>query len=118
MEAHPNREKPQRKPLTGQGQRAVPPQKWPELQKGPGTHKEALTNVKIAIFRETYPEDKLSEEYQNYILEELGRVLCKTPTGERPHLKSYRREGGALIYIWADQQSGKWLVKATDNHRL
>jgi hypothetical protein len=34
-------------------QRAVPPQKQPELQKGPGTYKEALTNIKIAIFRET-----------------------------------------------------------------
>jgi hypothetical protein len=48
----------------------------------------------------------------------LGEVLCKTPTGELPHLKSYRLEGGALIYICADQQSGQCLIKAIDNHRL
>jgi hypothetical protein len=31
-------------------------------------------------------------------------------------------EGGALtyicVYIWADQQSGQWLIRATGNHRL
>jgi hypothetical protein len=118
MQACPSWETPQLKPLRGQGQRAVPPQKWPEPQKRPGTYKEALTNIKIAIFRETYPEDKLTEEDQNYILEELGTVLRRTPTGELPHLKSYRLEGDRLIYICADQQSGQWLVKAIDNHRL
>jgi hypothetical protein len=55
----PSREIPRLKPLRHQGQRAAPPQKQPELQKGPGTYKEALTNIKIAIFRETYPEDKV-----------------------------------------------------------
>jgi hypothetical protein len=65
-----------------------------------GTYKEALTNIRIAIFRETYPEDKLNEEDQNYILEELGRVLRRTSTGELPHLKSYRLEGGHLsVYV-------------------
>jgi hypothetical protein len=37
---------------------------------------------------------------------------------ELPHLKSYRLEGGALIYICADQQSGQWLSKAINNHSL
>jgi hypothetical protein len=92
--------------------------KWPRDASRPRTYKEALTNIKIAIFRKTYPEDKLNEEDHNYILEVLGRVLCRTPTGELPHLKSYRLEGGSLIYICPDQQSGQWLVKATDNHRL
>jgi hypothetical protein len=41
-----------------------------------------------------------------------------TPLGEIPHLKSYRLEGGALIYTCADQQSGRWLIRAIDNHRL
>jgi hypothetical protein len=77
-----------------------------------------LTNIKIAIFRETYPEDKLNDEDQNYILEKMGRTLCRTPIGELPHLKSYRLERGTLIYICTDQQSGQWLVKAIDNHRL
>jgi hypothetical protein len=45
-------------------------------------------------------------------------VLRRTPIEELSHLKSYRLEGGALIYICADQQSGQWLIKAIDNHRL
>jgi hypothetical protein len=42
--------------------------KRPRDFRGPGANKEALTNIKIAIFRETYPEDKLNEEDQNHIL--------------------------------------------------
>jgi hypothetical protein len=57
---------------------ATPP-KRPRNSSGPGTYKEVLTNIKIAIFRETYPEDKLPEIDQNHILEELGRVFCWTP---------------------------------------
>jgi hypothetical protein len=45
-------------------------------------------------------------------------VLHRNPIGELPHLKSYRLEGGALIYRCANQRSGQWLVKATDNHRM
>jgi hypothetical protein len=110
--------------LKRHGRKVVLLRKWPELQKkprdsrGPGTYKEVLTNIKIAIFKEAYPEDKLTEDDLNNILEELGRELCGTPLGELPHLKSCRLEGGALIYTCANQQSGQWLVRATDNHRL
>jgi hypothetical protein len=55
--------------------------------------------MKIVIFEETSPADKLTEHDQDSILEELGRVLRGTPK-ELPHLKSYRLEGGALIYIY------------------
>jgi hypothetical protein len=55
---------------------------------------------------------------QDCILAELGKVLRRTPLGELPHLKSYRLEGGALIYTCADQESGQWLIRAIDNHRL
>jgi ribosomal protein S7 len=46
-------------------------------------------------------------------------VLCGTLIGELPHLKSYRLERGALIYIHmcTDQQPDQWLVRATDNHK-
>jgi hypothetical protein len=47
MQAPSRREKPAPAPLRGQGQRAVPLQKWPELRIGPGTYKEALTNIKV-----------------------------------------------------------------------
>jgi hypothetical protein len=72
----------------------------------------------MAIFKELYPEDRLNEDDQWSILDVLGEVLHKTPVEELPQLKSYRLEGGALIYISADQQSGQWLSKAINNHRL
>jgi hypothetical protein len=50
------------------------------------THKEEMTNIKTAIFRETYPEDKLTGNDQTYILEVLGKVLRGTPIEELPHL--------------------------------
>jgi hypothetical protein len=80
-------------------------QKRPTHSSGPRTHKEALANMKIAIFKENYPEDKLTEEDQGHILEELERVFCRTLKGELPHLRSFRLEGGALMYVYADQQS-------------
>jgi hypothetical protein len=73
--------------------------KRPRDSRGPGTYKEALTNIRIAFFKETYPEDKLNEDDQTSILEALGEVLRRTPIGELPHLKSYRLEEGALIFI-------------------
>jgi hypothetical protein len=87
-----------------------PPEKL-RNSSGPRTYKEALTDVKTAIFMETYPEGKITEDNQNYIIEELARVFCGAA-----HLKSYRWEGGALIYLCTNQQSGQWLVKATDKN--
>jgi hypothetical protein len=58
-----------------------------------------VTNEKKTIFSETYQEDKLMEEYQNSILEEMGRVFRGAPIGELPHLKSYRLEVNALIHM-------------------
>jgi hypothetical protein len=72
----------------------------------------------MAIFKENYPEDKLTEEEVDPILEELGRALRGTPKGELLHLKSFRLEAGMITYVCADQQSGKWLTRAIDNHRL
>jgi hypothetical protein len=72
----------------------------------------------MAIFRGTYPEDVIMEGDQNYILEELARVFYETPLEEPSYLNSYRWEGGALIYVCTDQQSGQWFVKASDNHRM
>jgi hypothetical protein len=53
---------------------ARPPER-PRDSSGPGYYKEALTNIKISTFKETYPEDMLTEHDQESILEELGRVL-------------------------------------------
>jgi hypothetical protein len=64
----------------------------------PGTYREALTNLKIAIFRETYPEDRITEDDRDSMLEILGEALRRTPLVELPCLKSYRLEGGTLIY--------------------
>jgi hypothetical protein len=80
--------------------------KRPTDFRGPEIYKEALTSTKIAVFRETYPEDKQTENDQNFILKKLGRVLRGTPI-ELPRPRSYRLEEDAHIYICADQQSGQ-----------
>jgi hypothetical protein len=85
--------------------------------KGPRNYKEALTNIRVAILKYIFSEDKVTENDQDCILEELGEVLRRTPI-ELPHLKSHRLTGIALIYICAEQQSGQWLIRAIDNHRL
>jgi hypothetical protein len=74
--------------------------------------------MRVAIFKDAFPEEKVSTNDQDCILAELGEVLRRTPLGDLPHLKFSRLEGGALIYICADQQSGQWLIRAIDNHRL
>jgi hypothetical protein len=56
-----------------------------------------LTNIRITIFRHSYSENNITEDDQNYILEESGRVLRGDPVRELPHLKSYTLDGGALI---------------------
>jgi hypothetical protein len=84
-------------------------------RKGPGTYKEALINIKITIFKTNYLEDKLTEDDQDHILEELGMVFRRTPKGELPHLRSFRLEGDALMYVCADQQSGQWLTRALES---
>jgi hypothetical protein len=68
--------------------------KRPRDWKGPGNYKETLTNIRVAIFKDTFPEDKVTENDQGCILEGLGKILRMTPI-ELPHLKSYRLEGGA-----------------------
>jgi hypothetical protein len=94
-------------------ERARPP-KGPRDSSGSWTYNEALTNIKIAIFKENYPED---DDDQDHILEELGRAFHGTPK-ELPHLRSSLLEGGTLMYVCADQESGQWLIRATDNQRL
>jgi hypothetical protein len=66
-------------PLIGLCLRVIPPRKRCDLQKGQGTYKEALTNVKIAILKENYPEEKLTEDEQDLTLEELRRVFRGNP---------------------------------------
>jgi hypothetical protein len=74
--------------------------------------------MRVAIFKDAFPEEKVTINDQDCILAELGKVLRRTPLGELPHLNSYKLEGGALIYTCANQQSGQWLIRAIDNHRL
>jgi hypothetical protein len=45
------------------------------------------------------------------------KVFCGT-LKELPHLRSFGLEGDAFLYVCAEQQSGQWLIRATDNHRL
>jgi hypothetical protein len=67
---------------------------------GSENYKEVLTNTKIAIFNETYPDDKLTEHNQESIQRELRMVLHVTTTGELPHLSPTDRRK-VHLYIHA-----------------
>jgi hypothetical protein len=46
---------------------AIEPKRSRDLR-GPGNYTGALTNTKMAIFKELYPEDKLNEDDQKFIV--------------------------------------------------
>jgi hypothetical protein len=48
----------------------------------------------------------MTKDEQDFIPEELGRVFCRSPKSELPHLKSLKLERDILRYVCADQQSG------------
>jgi hypothetical protein len=75
--------------------------KKPTVFTGPGTYREAPTNVQIAILKENYPENKLSEEL---ILAEITGGIANNIKERLPCIRSYRLHGGkgSLIYAWAD----------------
>jgi hypothetical protein len=77
----------------------VRPPKRPRHSCGPLTYKGVLTNIKTAIFKGNCPEDTLTEDDQDHILEELGRVFLGTPIGELQLLSSFRLGEGALIHV-------------------
>jgi hypothetical protein len=56
------------------------------------------------------PEDKLTEDDQDHILEELRTVFGGKPKGELPHLRSFRLEESALIYVCTNHQPGLRLL--------
>jgi hypothetical protein len=87
---------------------AVPSQKGQCSQKPQGPFwnrglKKALINIKAAILKENYLEDKLTEEEKDLILAEITGAFKSTPRERLLQLSSYRREGSALIYVSADQ---------------
>jgi hypothetical protein len=47
------------RPEGGTPTEMIRPIKKPRDSRGPGTYKEAVTSIKTAIFRETYPEDAI-----------------------------------------------------------
>jgi hypothetical protein len=71
----------------------------------------------IAIFKDNCPEDKVTDNYQYQVLDELGRVFCGIPKGELSDLRSFRK-GSELKYVFGNKQSGQWLINVTVNHRL
>jgi hypothetical protein len=95
----------------------VNPPKRPRDLTEPENYGDALTNIRVAI-KENYPEDKLSEEEQDLILDRIAGAFRTTPEGNLPRLRSYRLEGGALMRICADHQSRQWLKNAMHGHKL
>jgi hypothetical protein len=54
------------------------PPKKPRDSAGRGTYGEAVTKVRTVIVKEDYPEDKLSEEDQEFILADFADFIAST----------------------------------------
>lgn len=80
--------------LTWASRSPRPFQRKTTLLRGPGTYKKTLTNMKIYVFRENFPEIKLNEDDW-----EIVRMFCDNMMN---------------IHKW----SGQMLIKVIDSHRL
>jgi hypothetical protein len=76
MWQHPSLGKPRSEGRTPNGR--VNPPKRPSDSTGPGTYTETLTNVRIAILKENYHEDKLSEADTELLLAEIAGTIRMT----------------------------------------
>jgi hypothetical protein len=85
------------------------------LTKSLATQKDQGLIQRIAIPKQNYPEDKLSEKYQELILSETTGVFQRTPKQGFPQLRSYRLAVSVLKYICADQQSVRFSVTRVKN---
>jgi hypothetical protein len=74
---------------------------------GAQTSREALTNVRITILKENYPEDKLSKKDCELILAETAGTFQTTRKEGQSQLRSCRLERGTLMYVCTNQQSGQ-----------
>jgi hypothetical protein len=61
----------------------------------------AVTNIKISMFKENYPENKLIENDRDRILYKLESGFRGTPK-ELPHLRFFRLEVDPLMYACTD----------------
>jgi hypothetical protein len=94
----------------------VRPPKRPRECSGPGTYKEALTNIRIAIFKENHPENTLTENEQDHILE-AGKGVSWNSKRTTATPEVLQAGGGTLMYVY-DKQSDQCLIRATGNHTL
>jgi hypothetical protein len=62
-------------------------------------HRGKKPAINCLSYGKAYPEDKLTEDDQDYILEELGRMFHGTLNGELPHLRSFRLVRGTLMCV-------------------
>jgi hypothetical protein len=90
--------------------------KKPKGFTGPGIYREALTNVRIAILKENYPQDRLSKEDQVLILAKTTGILNNTQ-GRTPATQILQTGRGALMYVCADQWSCESLIQAINGHQ-
>jgi hypothetical protein len=68
-----------------------------------GTYKEALTNIKIAIFRETYPEYTITDDDRNCILKYWKGVTWDS--NRRTTAPKVLQTGGPCTFTYAQTNS-------------
>jgi hypothetical protein len=78
-------------------EKARPP-KRPRGSSGPPYYKQALTSKKIAIFKETYPVEKLTEHGQEKYPGRSGKVVA-WDSNRRTTTPQVLHTGGRCTYI-------------------
>ncbi|KAL1447091.1 hypothetical protein WDU94_000568, partial [Cyamophila willieti] len=74
------------------------------------TYSQAMTQLKMAIVLESYPEEKLSDVMLKSIKTSVTKEIFKANPGELPRFTNYHGEKGILYITCADEASRDWLL--------
>jgi hypothetical protein len=69
-----------------------------------------------AVLKELYTEEKRSEEKDGIFLVEKAEFFLSTPRKVILCLRSYTLEGGALVYVCANQRTAKWVIETLNGY--
>lgn len=89
-----------------------PPKKKSGMARPSTSYAEALTDIRVAIVPQGFPENVLSEEQAGLIKTALLQALDSLTEGEPPpRFSGVNLKGGFLLASCADQATKDWLVR-------
>lgn len=74
------------------------------------SYSQAVTQLKMAVVLEAYPDAKLSDEMMKSLKTSLTKEIFKSKPEESPKFTNYYGEKGVLYITCADEASRQWLV--------